>query len=175
MSSPGFESALIIEVPQAEPAVQRYRERLDANAALGIPAHITVLAPFMPPLLIDASVLSDLGQLFTAVSRFRFRLDRTDWFSDGLLWLAPADPGPFRDLTERVSQAFPAYPPFGGRHDVVVPHLTVGYGHSLTDLRAAEEAIQDSLPIDARAAAVTLMTEQSAGGRWTKAATFTLG
>jgi hypothetical protein len=42
-------------------------------------------------------------------------------------------------------------------------------------LRAAEEAIQDSLPIDARAAAVTLITEQSAGGRWTKAATFTLG
>jgi hypothetical protein len=120
MSSPGLESALIIEVPQAEPAVQRYRERLDANAALGNPAHITVLAPFMPPRLIDASVLTHLGQLFAAVSRFCFRLDRTDWFSDGLLWLAPADPGPFHDLTERVFQAFPAYPPFAGQHDVVV-------------------------------------------------------
>jgi hypothetical protein len=42
-------------------------------------------------------------------------------------------------------------------------------------MRTAEEAIQDSLPIDACAAAVALMTEQSAGGRWTKAATFTLG
>jgi hypothetical protein len=53
--------------------------------------------------------------------------------------------------------------------------LTVGYGHPLTDLRAAEEAIQDNLPIDAYAAAVALMAEQSAGGSWTKTATFTLG
>jgi 2'-5' RNA ligase len=175
MPGPGLDSALIIEVPQAEPAVHLYRERLDANAPLGIPAHITVLAPFMPPRLIDTSVLTRLGRLFAEVSPFRFRLDRTDWFSDGLLWLAPADPGPFRDLTQRVFRTFPAYPPFGGQHEVIVPHLTVGYGHPLTDLRAAAEAIQDRLPIDARAAAITLMTEQSAGGRWAKTATFTLG
>ncbi len=175
MASPGLESALIIEVPQAEPAVRRYRERLDANALLGISAHITVLAPFMPTQLIDTSVLTQLGRLLAEVSQFQFRLDRTDWFSDGLLWLAPADPGPFRDLTERVFEAFPAYPPFGGQHDVVVPHLTVGYGHPLTELRAAEEAIQDSLPIHACATAITLMTEQSAGGRWAKTATFILG
>ncbi len=175
MASPGLQSALIIEVPEAEPAVQRYRERLDANAPLGIPAHITVLSPFMPPEMIDTSVLSQLGQLFAEVSRFQFRLDRTDWFSDRVLWLAPGDPGPFRSLTQRVFRAFPAFPPFEGQHDDVVPHLTVGHGHPLNDLRTAEEAIQDCLPIDACAAAVALMTEQSAGGRWAEAATFTLG
>jgi hypothetical protein len=42
------QSALIIEVPEAEPAVARCREHLDASDALGVPAHITVLAPFMP-------------------------------------------------------------------------------------------------------------------------------
>jgi 2'-5' RNA ligase len=175
MVSPGLGSALIIEVPEAEAAVHRYRERLDANALLGIPAHVTVLAPFMPPQMIDASVLTRLGELFADVSPFQFRLDRSDWFSDHVLWLAPGDPGPFRDLTQRVFQEFPAFPPFEGKHDVIVPHLTVGYGHPLTDLRAAEEAIQDSLPIDACAAAVALMTGRSAGGRWTKTAIFTLG
>jgi hypothetical protein len=49
MPSEHLASALIIEVPEAEAAVQRHRQRLDANAPLGIPAHITVLAPFMPP------------------------------------------------------------------------------------------------------------------------------
>lgn len=175
MVSPDLESALIIEVPEAEAAVGRYRERFDANALLGIPAHITVIAPFMAPRMMDAPVLTQLGQLFANVSPFQFRLYRTDWFSDRVLWLAPGDPGPFRDLTLRVFQEFPAFPPFGGKHDVVVPHLTVGYGHSLTGLCAAEEAIQDSLPIDAHAVAVTLMTEQSAGGSWTKTATFILG
>jgi 2'-5' RNA ligase len=145
------------------------------SALIGIPAHITVLAPFMPPRMINAPVLTQLGQLFADVSPFQFRLDRTDWFSDHVLWLAPGDPGPFRDLTQRVFQKFPAFPPFEGKHDVVVPHLTVGWGHPLSGLRAAEEAIQDSLPIDARAAAVALMAEQSAGGRWTKTAAFTLG
>jgi hypothetical protein len=78
MVSPGLESALIIEVPEAEPAVHRYREHLDANAPRGIPAHITVLAPFMPPQMINTSVLTRLGQLFAEVSPFQFRLDRTD-------------------------------------------------------------------------------------------------
>ena len=174
MVSPGLESALIIEVPEAEAAIHRYRERFDANALLGIPAHITVLATFMPPQMINAPVLTQLGQLFADVSQFQFRLDRTDWFSDQVLWLAPGDPGLFRDLTQRVFHEFPAFPPFEGKHDVVVPHLTVGYRHPLTDMRAAEEAIQDSLPIDARAAAVTLMTEPSSGGRWTTTATFNL-
>lgn len=175
MASPGLQSALIIEVPEAGPAVRRYRERLDANAPLGIPAHITVLAPFMPPGMIGTSVLTRLGQLFAEVSRFQFRLDRTDWFSDRVLWLAPADPGPFRGLTQRVFEAFPAFPPFGGQHDDVVPHLTIGHGHPVNDLRTAEDAIQNFLPIDACATAVALMTEQSAGGRWTKTVTFTLG
>jgi hypothetical protein len=90
MVSPGLESALIIEVPEAEAAVHRYRERFDANALLGIPAHITVLAPFMRPQGIDAPVLTRLGQHFADVSPFQFRLDRTDWFSDHVLWLSPA-------------------------------------------------------------------------------------
>lgn len=174
MTSPGPHSGLIIEVPEAEPAVRWHRERLDANAPLGVPAHITVLFPFMPPGAIDAAALTELGQLFAEVSRFRFRLDRTDWFGEDVLWLAPRDPGPFRALTQRVFRAFPAFPPFGGQFDDVVPHLTIGHGHPLDDLRTAEVSVQAGLPIDACAAAVTLMTQQSAGGDWTRAATFAL-
>jgi len=58
--------------------VAQHRERLDANAPLGIPAHITVLFPFMPPGAIDAAVLDQLEHLFAAISRFRFQLDHTN-------------------------------------------------------------------------------------------------
>ena len=44
----------------------------------------------------------------------------------------------------------------------------------MADLRAAEESVRAHLPVDGHATAVTLMTEQSAGGWWTKAATFAL-
>lgn len=152
----------------------RHRERLDASAPLGVPAHITVLFPFLPPQTIDPPALAELDHLFTAVSRFRFQMDHTDWFGDDVLWLAPRDPGPFRALTQRVCQAFPAFPPFEGQFDDVVPHLTIGHGHPVNDLRAAEASVQAHLPIDGHATAVTLMTQQSAAGQWAKAATFTL-
>lgn len=174
MASPAPQSALIIEIPEAEPAVARHRLRLDHNARLGIPAHITVLSPFMPSETISPAVLAELARLFAALSRFRFRLEHTGWFGTNVLWLAPGEPEPFRALTGRVYAAFPAFPPFEGRHDVVVPHLTIGHSRPVNDLRAAEAAVRAQLPIDAHATAVTLVTEQFTGGHWTKAATFAL-
>jgi hypothetical protein len=41
VASRGPLSALIVEVPEAEPAVARYRDRFDASAPLGVPTHIT--------------------------------------------------------------------------------------------------------------------------------------
>lgn len=168
------QSGLIVEVPEAEAAVGRHRERLDVSASLGVPAHITVLFPFVPATAIDSGVLTRLGRLFADSSGFSFRLERTDWFGDDVLWLAPDDPGPFHALTQRVYQAFPAFAPYQGQFDDVVPHLTVGHGHPLGELRAAEEAVRADLPIEARVGAVTLVTQQSIGERWTKAAVFDL-
>ena len=174
MAAPGPHSGLIVEIPEAEPAVARHRERLDASALLGVPAHITVLFPFMLPQAIGPAALTELNRLFSAVSQFRFQLDRTAWFGDEVLWLGPRDPGPFRALTRAVVQAFPAFPPYEGAFGDSTPHLTVGHGHPPTNLRAAEEAVRAALPIDAQATAVTLMTQQSTAGQWTKAATFPL-
>jgi 2'-5' RNA ligase len=168
-------SCLIIEVPAAEPVVRPHRERLDASARLGIPAHITVLAPFMTRETADATALAELKRLLAETSRFRFRLDRTSWFGDDVLWLAPHDDHPFRALTQRIFQAFPAFPPFEGRFDDVVPHLTIGHGRPLNDLRTAENSVQARLPIDGHADAVTWITQQSAEAHWVKAATFRLG
>jgi hypothetical protein len=174
MSSLGPQSGLIVEVPEAEPAVRQLRERLDPSALLGVPAHITVLFPFMSPHAIDAAVLAELERLFAAARRFSVRLDHTDWFGDEVLWLAPQQPAPFRALTQRVHAAFPAFPPFEGQFDDVVPHLTVGDRQPLSDLRAAEAAVRALLPVEAPVTAVTLMTKQAAGGPWSRTATFSL-
>jgi 2'-5' RNA ligase len=174
MTDSGPLSGLILEVAEAEPAVASHRQRLDANAGLGIPAHITVLFPFMPPEEISSPVLASLEGLFAAVSRFCFQLDRSDWFGTDVLWLGPHDPKPFQALTRTVTREFPAFLPYEGQFGEPVPHLTVGHGRPITDLRAAEQAVNAHLPIDARATAVTLMTQQSAAGPWTRAATFAL-
>lgn len=175
MTEPGPESVLLVEVPEAEALVGPHRRRLDANAALGVPAHVTVLFPFLPAGLIDEAVRGKLARLFAAVPRFRFTLDRTGWFGEEVVWLGPRDPAPFSELTELVFAAFPDYPPFGGQHEEVIAHLTVGHRQPLADLRAAEAAVRPGLPVTGEATHVTLMTGPAAGnGLWTKAATFAL-
>jgi len=57
------ETVLIVKVPEAEPAVGEWRTQFDPVAAAGIPAHITVLAPFLDRRLVDASVLGELEAL----------------------------------------------------------------------------------------------------------------
>jgi 2'-5' RNA ligase len=174
------QTALLITVPAAEPAVARHRSRLDKSAALGVPAHITVLYPFLPPDLIDANTRAMLTRLFASIPAFRFTLDRTGWFPDPVLWAGPSDPAPFSALTELAAAAFPACPPYGGRFAEVIPHLTVGEGAPRADLEAAETEVRPYLPIDAEATEVTLMVgppPRSAppGSRWTTAAMFPLG
>jgi 2'-5' RNA ligase superfamily len=174
MTSPGLPTALIVEIPEAEPAVGPLRDRLDPNARLGVPAHITVIYPFAPAEAIDTAARQRLADLFGSIFSFGFRLDQVGWFGQDVLWLGPADPAPFQALTERVAAEFPAYPPFEGRFAEVVVHLTVGQGGPVGELRAAEEAVRPRLPIDGAVRAVTLLASEP-GGRWRRRATFSLG
>jgi 2'-5' RNA ligase superfamily len=175
MASYEARSALIVEVPAADPVVGRHRFELDANARLGIPAHITVLAPFMPTGRLGAQGRARLQALFAAVKAFDFRLDHTDWFGTTVLWLAPQDPAPFRELTEAVLAAFPEFPPFEAQFDEVVPHLTVGVESPIEAMRRAERDVASNLPVVGRATAVTLINELSPQGRWEAFASFPLG
>ena len=171
MTEPELETALIVEVPAAEPVVGQFRAQFGGNAPLGIPAHITILAPFMPASRIDAGTLADLENLASRTKAFDFLLDHTAWFGTSVLWVGPRDPRPFRELTERVFASFPEFPPFQGQFDEVVPHLTVGYDHDLDEMLHAEQVIGANLPIPARAYAVTLMTELVPRGQWSTFAT----
>ena len=94
-ADPGWETALLLPVPAAEPAVSHHRARLDEAARDGVPAHITVLYPFLPPAGISEPLLASLGRLFAGFAAFDFTLDRVGWFSEEVVWLGPRDPAPF--------------------------------------------------------------------------------
>jgi 2'-5' RNA ligase len=168
-------SGLIIEVPEAEPAVGELRSRLDGNARLGIPAHITVLFPFVPAALIDDAVLRRLTRICATVPAFEHRLVRTEWFGDDVLWLAPEEDTPLRSLTASVHREFPDYPPFGGQFEDVVPHLTIADRCPLDQMRSAEQLVRSHLPISCVATRVSLMVQRDDSGTWTRTASFALG
>jgi 2'-5' RNA ligase len=168
-------SGLIVEVPEAEPAVREPRSRLDGSARLGIPAHITVLFPFVPPAYLDDALVGRLAGIFSAVPAFEHRLVRTNWFDEDVLWLEPEDDAPFRSLTESVHREFPDYPPFGGQFEDVVPHLTIADRCPLTQMQSAEYLVQRHLPINCTAMGVSLMVQRDASGAWSRATSFALG
>jgi len=166
-------SGLIVTVPQAEPAVSAWRSQLDPMAALGVPAHLTVLFPFVPPAGIDEATRTTLRELLSSVTTFDFSLVATRWFADTVVWLAPDPDAPFRVLTQAVADAFPAYPPYGGQFPDPVPHLTIADRGPPEAMHAPEQQLQPALPIRSTARSVTLLTELPTG-RWDQTATFFL-
>lgn len=167
-------SALIVEIPEAEPVVGAHRLRLDESAALGVPAHITVLYPFVPAARVDDPLLDSLTALFARCPAFDYRFARTDWFDDDVLWLAPEDPTPFAVLSDAAGAAFPECPPYGGEFDEVVHHLTVADRRELDIMRAAETDVVPRLPVSGRATAVTMLRQRGAGERWERLTRFPL-
>jgi 2'-5' RNA ligase len=87
---------------------------------------VTILYPFMPPEEVDAQVVARLTAIAASVPCFNFRLADTRRFPVSL-YLAPHPDDSFSALTDGVHRAFPDYPPFAGKFDVVVPHVTVAH------------------------------------------------
>jgi 2'-5' RNA ligase len=162
-------------MPQAARAVGHWLERTAAaKPSSGVPAHVTILFPFVPASEIDDALLGDLEPLFARFAAFDVELRRTDRFP-GVLYLAPEPAAPFVSLTEAVMTAYPDFPPYGGVFESIVPHLTAAEGDVHT-LARAEAEIRELLPIGAQVRDVVLLEELEADpSRWRARARFALG
>jgi 2'-5' RNA ligase len=165
------ETALVVEVPEAEPLVSDWRAKHDWSAQRGVPAHITLLYPFVPTERVDDGLQRELRELFASQPAFSFRLTRVARFPD-VAWLSPEPSDRFSALTDLIVGRYPDYPPYEGVHDEVIPHLTVAEGAvELQD--EVEAALTPHLPIEAEANEVELLAEDETG-RWRRAERFAL-
>jgi 2'-5' RNA ligase len=139
------ESAVIVPV-QVPVAVNRLRDRMDPSAAQGVPAHITLLYPFMAPELLKDDVRRRLEEIVAGEPAFPFELTSVERWPN-VVYLAPEPDEPFRRLTRALAAAFPDYPPYEGAHDEIVPHLTVAQDVPDDWYAAAQHALPAALPI----------------------------
>ena len=136
-----LETALLIVPPKP---VQVFsfplRERYDTEAFdNSVPAHLTMLYPFVPPDLIESTVVK-LKAVCSEVPPFEVTLDRYGQF-EGTLFLEPSNPEPILNLYHRLAEAFPEYPVYGGEHGPELhPHLT------LAQVESEAEAAKIELP-----------------------------
>jgi hypothetical protein len=90
-------------------------------------------------------------------------------------YLAPEPAASFIALTQSLVRSFPEYPPFGGEHESIIPHLTVAHGSASEAEAAAAEltvAMQTHGPIAGSCALVSLLENSS--GPWREMHAFTL-
>ncbi|MFD5061892.1 2'-5' RNA ligase family protein [Streptomyces sp. NPDC058394] len=165
------ETALIVRVSEAEPVVGGWRERFDGSVGAGVPAHVSLLYPFLHQDRIDEQVLGVLSELFGSCSAFDLRFRECGRFP-GVLFLAPEPDAPLRALTAAVVDRWPEAPPYGGRFSEVIPHLTVANGQEPSVLDAVEADLASRLPVTTRASSVQLLVFD--GVVWHERADFTL-
>ncbi|MFD9940677.1 2'-5' RNA ligase family protein [Nonomuraea sp. NPDC059023] len=162
------ETALTVTVPAAEQVVGPWRRRYDPSTAYGVPAHVTVLYPFLDAARVDEGALREL---FAARERFDLVFERLARFP-GVVYLAPEPAEPVRKLTEAVVARWPQARPYQGKYGEITPHLTVGQGLDDEGADAIERGLS-GLPVRMRASGVTL--EVFDGEMWRRRACFPFG
>ena len=156
-------SAIIVRIG-VPPGIAALRRSHDPSARDGVPAHVTILFPFLPARALDRSVRRTLARIGTSTEPFDVSFASVATWP-ATVYLEPEPAEPFRTLTERIVDAFPAFPPYGGAHAEIVPHLTVADRVS-DPLEPIVEAARRALPFGGRAAAVDVLATDPDVARW---------
>ena len=165
---PATLTAVLVLVPEADPVVGPHRQRFDRAASLGVPAHVTVLFPFVDPAVVDDALVERLASAVRRTPAFDCVFRGCRWFDEDVVWLAPEPAEPFRELTRAVFAEFPDHPPYEGQFEDLAPHLTVGqqpFG-SLAELRAAEADVAPLLPVATRVDRAFLLAGSDEPASW---------
>jgi 2'-5' RNA ligase len=152
-----------VPVPEADAVVGRWRHEHDPVAEAGVPAHVTLIVPWLPPDEITDADLAELDEALADVDAFGFQLDHVDWFGRRVLWVAPEPAAPFLALTARLAERF-GTPPWDDEFDEVIPHLTVAHASDGVELVPVAADVTTRLPVRCRAREVWAMV--GGGRRW---------
>jgi len=151
-------SGLVLLAPELDERVGDLRARHDPASRQGMPAHVTLLYPFMDPVRLGPTPRARLAEVVRRFPAFDLSFARIGRFPEAL-WIAPDPAGGVIALGAALAKAFPEFPPYGGQFETVIPHVTVALGEGL-DLAALEPELRRRLdpPVRQRVEAVSLFT-----------------
>src|SRR5690242_10565386 len=104
---------------------------MPSEVTAGIPFHVTLLYPF-------GDQLAEARAFFAQRPPFEFSLTRVATWPD-VVYLVPEPDSALRALMRDLFEEFPDWPPYGGAHEEVHPHATLGEGVDAASVRDAVE------------------------------------
>ncbi len=171
-------TALILPVPAADPLVGPWRARYDRSAREGVPAHLTLLYPFLPPDEVGVEELDHLAEIATSLAPFSLRFSRVEALGD-ILVLEPEPYAAVERAREAVLQRWPGLVPYGGKYGPRPRlHLTVAWSaparpDGAEDFSPVIAAIRPELPLSCEVGALWLMERRE--GLWAPRVVYGLG
>jgi hypothetical protein len=156
-SGESAESAIVVRVGLPA-ALERLRRRCVADATRGMPAHVTLSYPFIPPVELTREHRSVIAEIGRAHDAFDYRLRGPARWPDTVY--ASVDPvEPFLAIHRRLAAAFPDYPIYGRPAGfILVPHVTIAEGPFVDDPSVEADAAWTSLPVRRTAKALEVIT-----------------
>ena len=153
-------SAIVVRI-RVPPAIERLRRTHDRAAGLGVPAHVTILYPFVPAAELTPAVRDEVASIAAEVRSFTVRFTTAARWP-GLVYLEPAPSSPFTALIDRAAARFPEHPPYAGAIFEVIPHVTVVESHDAPFDEILVEA-RAALPFEAEAEGLEVLVEGDEG------------
>lgn len=154
---------------QLPPALEHLRQTFVATAAHGVPAHVTllypfVLYPFVGPSELDPSIRRRIALVAARHAPFDYKMTGPERWPDSI-YVAVEPIEPFVRLQADLAATFPDYPIYGEGSDVeYTPHITVAEGRAVEREHTVRNAAWSALPITARAAWLDVIA--TSGARW---------
>lgn len=162
-----METALVIAIEDAEPFDAVRRELVPSGVAAGIPFHVTLLSPF-------GDLADEARTFFAQVEPFEFALTRIAAWPD-VVYAVPEPDDALRECMRALFARFPEWPPYGGIHEEVIPHATLGEGVDGAAVRdGVARLLAPHLPHRCQARDVSFL-EEFAPGRWRERERLPLG
>ena len=145
-------------------ALERLRRASVGDAADGVPAHLTMLYPFIAPARLDTDIRLRLAAAAAHHRPFDYSLAEAATWPDTVY--VRVDPeAPFVRLQADLAAAFPAFPIYGRDAATFefVPHVTVAEGLAVADPATLTDEGWRSLPTRARASRLEVIARRSEG------------
>jgi 2'-5' RNA ligase len=161
------ETALVIAIDDDEPFDAVRRDFAVEQVALGIPFHVTLLFPF-------GELTEEARAFFAERPPFEFALTSVAAWPR-VVYAVPEPDHELRACIAALFARFPEFPPYGGIHEDVMPHATLGEdvdGPALCG--EIERRLAPHLPHRCQARDVSLL-EEFAPGRWRERERLPLG
>ena len=161
--APSERSAVIVRA-RLPGALERLRRESVGDAAAGVPAHLTMLYPFVEPDRLTGAVRDRIAGIAPAHRPFEYQLAARAVWPDTVY--VRVDPEMrFVRLQADLARAFPAYPIYGTDATFeFVPHVTVAEGEGIARATPAHPA-WTTLPRTGRASSVEVIARGD-DGRW---------